>query len=294
MVRTSFLTACAATSALGVLPLAGRAAELEENLETQAGTIYGTRPRSPSAGIATVRYDKRGVAASRAAGRDESDLRFDAYVADVVAWIGKLRADPRFSRVMLVGHSEGSLVGMLAAARAPIDAYVSLEGAGFPASVMLKRQLAQRLQPYPELEAQSDRILATLDRGTLVPQNDVPQLVVRLRSARRDREGIGCVTIVQGTHDVQATVDDGKALAAARPSATFALIENMTHVLVDDPATHPLRNKPRAPTPMPRGAGHAAGAKRSPKRRRRDYEKVDRKPQGRAHVASGMIFPRDR
>jgi pimeloyl-ACP methyl ester carboxylesterase len=47
----------------------------------------------------------------------------------------------------------------------------------------------------------------------------------------------GRITIVQGTHDVQVSVDDGKALAAARPGATFVLIDGMTHVLVDDPGT---------------------------------------------------------
>lgn len=36
-------------------------------------------------GIATVRYDKRGIAASRAAGPAEKDLRFDTYVEDAAA-----------------------------------------------------------------------------------------------------------------------------------------------------------------------------------------------------------------
>ncbi len=291
MKRTTFLAACAATSALGAFPGVGGAAELDENLETPTGTIYGTltlpagRAKPPvvrviagsgptdrngnastlvlnmyaklaaalaERGIATVRYDKRGIAASHAAGPDETVLRFDAYVADAAAWIRKLRADGRFSSVSVVGHSEGSLVGMIAAQGAPVDAYVSLEGAGFPANVVLARQLATNLAPYPELKAQSDRILASLVSGKLVAASDVPAPLLSLYRpsvqpyliswfAYDPRVEIvkttGRVTIVQGTHDVQVSVDDGKALAAARPSATFVLIDGMTHVLVDDPGT---------------------------------------------------------
>ena len=36
-------------------------------------------------GIASVRYDKRGIAASSSAGPKEADLRFDTYVADAAA-----------------------------------------------------------------------------------------------------------------------------------------------------------------------------------------------------------------
>ncbi|HEV7768165.1 MAG TPA: alpha/beta hydrolase, partial [Thermoanaerobaculia bacterium] len=48
-------------------------------------------------GIASVRYDKRGIGASTAAGTKESELRFDTYVADVAAWVKQLRKDARFS-----------------------------------------------------------------------------------------------------------------------------------------------------------------------------------------------------
>jgi pimeloyl-ACP methyl ester carboxylesterase len=49
------------------------------------------------AGYASVRYDKRGIGASKAAAPDESQMRFDTYVDDAAAWIAKLKADPRFT-----------------------------------------------------------------------------------------------------------------------------------------------------------------------------------------------------
>src|SRR5665213_2938005 len=68
-------------------------------------------------GVASLRYDKRGIAASAQAMRAESDLRFDDYVDDAVGWIGNLRTSKRFTRIVVAGHSEGSLIGMLAAGR---------------------------------------------------------------------------------------------------------------------------------------------------------------------------------
>jgi alpha-beta hydrolase superfamily lysophospholipase len=68
-------------------------------------------------GIAALRYDKRGIAESAAAASKEEDLRFETYVTDVVQWVIWLRQNRRFLRVGLIGHSEGSLIGMLAPTR---------------------------------------------------------------------------------------------------------------------------------------------------------------------------------
>ena len=69
-------------------------------------------------GIASLRYDKRGIAASRAAMTTEADLRFNNFIEDAEAWIKQLRADKRFSTITVIGHSEGSLIGMVAAREA--------------------------------------------------------------------------------------------------------------------------------------------------------------------------------
>src|SRR5262245_24935725 len=47
-------------------------------------------------GIAVLRIDKRGVAASGGAMSKEEDVRLDAFAADAVAWVALLRKDPRF------------------------------------------------------------------------------------------------------------------------------------------------------------------------------------------------------
>ena len=64
-------------------------------------------------GIASLRFDKRGIAGSAAAGKEESKLRFEDYVNDVTGWIDFLAKDKRFTDITVAGHSEGSLIGML-------------------------------------------------------------------------------------------------------------------------------------------------------------------------------------
>ena len=66
-------------------------------------------------GIATLRYDKRGIGASKVAGLQEEQLRFEDYVDDLKGWVARYADDPRFSSVVVLGHSEGSLVALAAA-----------------------------------------------------------------------------------------------------------------------------------------------------------------------------------
>src|SRR5687767_4873718 len=57
-------------------------------------------------GIASLRYDKRGVGASTYPGLSEEVLRFEHLVDDAVLLAEHLRRDPRVARIVLVGHSE--------------------------------------------------------------------------------------------------------------------------------------------------------------------------------------------
>ena len=86
-------------------------------------------------GIASLRYDKRSIGESAAPKNPnvlpkESDLRFDTFIDDAVSWGRKLRGDRRFSSLTVIGHSEGSLIGMIAAKRLNADAYISIAGPG--------------------------------------------------------------------------------------------------------------------------------------------------------------------
>ena len=198
-------------------------------------------------GIASLRYDKRGVAASRSATPDERDLSVERYVADASGWARQLKDDPRFDRVILIGHSEGALIASLAAADSPADALVSIAGPAYPIGQVLDMQLAMRLPPA--LLAESRHILANLIRGTLQPEvPEALQVVYRpsvqpyLISLLRQNPAANFAAlqipalIVQGTHDAQVSPDNAEVLKQAKPDAQLALIPGMNHVMRITPA----------------------------------------------------------
>lgn len=193
-------------------------------------------------GVASLRIDKRGIAGSAAALTSEAEIRFDTYIDDAEAWLHWLRAGPRFTRIVVVGHSEGALIGAVAASRLPADGYVSLSGAGARASVVLRRQLAGKLPP--ELAAENERILTALELNTPVGQVPGPlwtlyrpgiQPYLASWFAYDPAEIVHAlgmpVLLLNGSTDFQVDTSDFAALASARPDAERRWIPGMNHVL---------------------------------------------------------------
>jgi uncharacterized protein len=198
-------------------------------------------------GIASLRYDKRGVAQSARAVKSESELRFDMYVDDAAAWCDRLRRDPRFSGVLIAGHSEGSLIGMLAVKRCNAAGFISLAGAGKAAAQIVRAQLAGRLSG--DLATQSDAILRDLEQGKtnnapppqlngLFRPSIQPYLIswFRFDPARAIADLAVPILVIQGTTDIQVSVEDARRLAAANPKAKLLVVEGMNHLLKDVPA----------------------------------------------------------
>jgi pimeloyl-ACP methyl ester carboxylesterase len=197
-------------------------------------------------GIASLRYDKRGIAESAKAMKSEAEIRFEDYIDDAVLWCKQLRQDKRFSTLTIAGHSEGSLIGMVAAQKAGVDGYVSIAGIGRPADDILRDQLKPKLPP--DLMKATDAILASLMAGKAVDEVP-PQLAALFRPSvqpyliswfRYDPSKEIAklkvpVLIVQGTTDIQVSVKDAKLLATAAPASKLKLIEGMNHVLKQVP-----------------------------------------------------------
>src|SRR5690606_9558507 len=92
-------------------------------------------------GIASLRFDKRGIGKSQHAIRSEKDMRFDDYVQDVQGWVNFLSQDESFEKLVILGHSEGSLLGAVASQSPEVDKFISIAGAGRPAVEILKEQM---------------------------------------------------------------------------------------------------------------------------------------------------------
>ncbi len=209
-----------------------------------------------AAGIPTLRYDKRGSGKDFSAliGRDvptnenvhaaELGLRFTDYANDAAAFGRLLAGQPGVRCVIVLGHSEGSLVGMLAAVKLPACGYISISGLGHSADQTLMMQMKAAL-PADQLGAVADT-LAKLKAGQTVPNPPVPAMFrpsvqpyliswLSLDPAVEVTKIKAPVLILQGDNDIQVGVPEAQALKAARPDATLVIVPGMNHVLKPAP-----------------------------------------------------------
>jgi uncharacterized protein len=91
-------------------------------------------------GIASFRFDKRIFKMEKLRIR-EQDLKFEDFSEDVKNITEHFKQGGNFSKIIIAGHSEGSLIGMLAAMESAPDAFVSLAGAGRPIDEIIVEQL---------------------------------------------------------------------------------------------------------------------------------------------------------
>jgi len=193
-------------------------------------------------GIATLRYDKRGAGEWKPEFGRPEDFRFKDYVDDAVALAGYLRASGKFSRVVLAGHSEGGLVAILAARRAPADRLVLLATAARRQGDLLKAQLEKQLSPemFAPIAKAIDSIMAgqivdPLPPGLSIPPPLQPGLASAFTEDPIDPLKLieQPVLIVGGGRDHQVARLDFAALSAAAPTAKTLWIPDMNHVLND-------------------------------------------------------------
>jgi len=197
-------------------------------------------------GIASLRYDKRGIGKSRQAGLKETDLRFENYINDVKAWINYLKNELKSNNIIVIGHSEGSLIGMVASQSNIVSKFISIAGAGQSADKIIREQL--KSQPM-SVSIPANTILDKLVKGDTV--SDVPPILNSLFRPSVQPYIISWfkydpqkeiaklkipVLIIQGTTDIQVGTDDANRLAKALPKAKLAIIEGMNHIMKQAPA----------------------------------------------------------
>ena len=193
-------------------------------------------------GIASLRYDKRGVAKSQIKGFKEEQMLFTDGVSDAQGWVQWLR-EKGFRKIYIAGHSEGSLVGLIAAQSEKIKGFISIAGVGRPIDVVLREQLAAGAGP-DSLKLLANRYLDTLMSGQRIAKPNPflfslfrpsvqPYMISWLRYDPQQliRSLQLPVLITQGTHDMQVTETDAMLLARAKPDAKLVIIEHMNHVL---------------------------------------------------------------
>jgi uncharacterized protein len=192
--------------------------------------------------IATLRYDKRGAGGWKPEFGKPEDFRFKDYVDDAAALVNYLRSSGRFSRVVVVGHSEGGLVAILTARRVPIDRLVLLVTAARKQGDLIKAQLAKTLAP-DVLEPITKAIDAMMAGQIVDPPPEglriAPQMQPSMASAFTEdpidplKQIDQPTLIIGGGRDRQVARLDFIALSTADSAAKTLWLPEMNHVLVD-------------------------------------------------------------
>ena len=207
------------------------------------------------AGYASLRYDKRGVGQSDLGVSEEKELTFDNFIYDVKQWVDLLATDKRITKIIIAGHSEGSLLGMIAAQNnKKVKAFISLAGAGRPADEVIKEQLSVAPDQIKNIVFP---LLDQVKKGDTIP-NIPPVFYAFLRPGIQPymtswfkynpqteiKKLLIPILIVQGLTDVQVKEKDARLLAEAQPKAQLLLVTNMNHVLKECDKTDKESQKP--------------------------------------------------
>jgi pimeloyl-ACP methyl ester carboxylesterase len=161
----SFVEPVDMTSGKAVLMIAG-SGPTDRNgnskLGVEAGYLNMLARHLASAGIASLRYDKRGVGGSKALVTSEAALRFSDFVGDATQWDNWLHTQRDIACVFLLGHSEGGLIATLVAGKSPPAGLVLIASPGRSFGAVLKGQLQQAPMPAA-LRNEALSILAALE-----------------------------------------------------------------------------------------------------------------------------------
>ncbi|MEQ8628409.1 alpha/beta fold hydrolase [Ekhidna sp.] len=197
-------------------------------------------------GYAVLRTDKRGIAASKEAVEYPTNLRFEHFVEDAKSWLNFLNQEG-YKKLIIAGHSQGSLVGMMAAQdNENVVGFISLAGLAEDAGEAIVRQLGAQ---SPVLAEDARVNMDSMKAGYTVKKFN-PYLIslfgpaiqpflksyISYSPAEEIKKLDIPVLIINGTTDIQIEVSQADSLKKAYPKADLLIIEGMNHVLKDAPA----------------------------------------------------------
>jgi alpha-beta hydrolase superfamily lysophospholipase len=206
------------------------------------GTLRKLAEQLAARGIATFRYDKRGVGPWRPSFGKPEDFRFAHFVDDAVALVAYLKGLQRFQKVFVVGHREGGLVTILTAARTRLDGIALLATTSRRQGDLLKEQLAKQIAPgmLAPIASAIDRMMAgaivdPLPPGINIPPNMQPAFASAFREdPLPPLKSLKLpILIAAAGRDQQVSRVDFDQLLEAAASPQTVWLDTMNHVLVD-------------------------------------------------------------
>jgi uncharacterized protein len=210
--------------------------------QVKPGTLKKLSEQLVARKIATLRYDKRGAGGWKPEFGRPEDFRFVNFVDDAAALVNYLRGSGKFSKIIVIGHSEGGLVGILTTRRVPVDRLVLLVTAARRQGDLVKAQLEKTVPPdvFAPIAKAIDAVMAGQIVDPPPPGFSIaPSMQPGIASAFTEDpiDPLKKITeptlIIGGGRDRQVARVDFVALSAASPVAKTLWLPDMNHVLVD-------------------------------------------------------------
>ncbi len=207
-----------------------------------------------SNGIATFRYDKRALTMLKKGSNAKNikKVRFDDFVTDAQKVVSYFTNRKRYDKIYVIGHSQGSLVGMLAATE-NVDGFISIAGPGKPIDEVILEQIG--MMGANDLVESAKKTFDIMKTGNIdknfnpglanIFNLDVQPFIMNWISYSPTKElaKLNIPTlIINGTNDIQVSIAEAELLKKAKDDAKLVIIENMNHVLKTVASKDPQEN----------------------------------------------------
>lgn len=190
--------------------------------------------------ISSYRYDKSVLSYSKEDKEKINAITFDNFVEEAKTVITHFKKENKKSKIIIAGHSQGSLVGMLAGKKVA-DAFISIAGAGESIDRVIIEQVAKS---SPLLKEETKSILAELKKGNTVEEVNPylaplfnkqvqPFLIswVKYNPQEIIKQLAIPILLINGTKDLQVPVNQLEILYEANKKAEKLIVNNMNHIL---------------------------------------------------------------
>lgn len=192
-----------------------------------------------SKNISTYRFDKSVLSYNSENIEKLDSLSFETFINEAKTVLRFFKKSNNYSKIIVAGHSQGSLVGLLASQN-KADGFISLAGAGRSIDNILIEQISKQA---PFLKEETERIIDQLKQGVIV--EDYNELLKSLFNKKTQpflmswikynpQEQIKKLTIpiliINGSNDIQVAATEGELLHKSAQSSQLQIIENMNHL----------------------------------------------------------------
>lgn len=190
-------------------------------------------------GIASYRYDKR-LFKMDGLGIREHEISFDHFIEDAKSVITYFRKNKTYTKIIILGHGQGSLVGMLAA-KGNADGFISIAGNAQSIDQVIIEQISKQAPGLEKSAAAAFQQLKENGRATgyepalesifrydLQPfmkswtKYDPSQIISELEMP---------ILILHGDKDIQVELSQAEKLKESAPQSEYLVINNMNHIL---------------------------------------------------------------